>query len=149
MTTELLEKLPQLEEYLPLPAKDSWGKVFFYTGGKAYGVAADGRTICLGYEDIIKTVIADPELCFDIPVFDQVVNLERELIAKEKVNGKSGNEVKPSRPQRVIRTGGIRIGLATHTKHKPVDTRHLAVRKRVSGNKAQQSSPGISYQLGI
>ena len=42
--------------------KDSWGEVVQYLDGYAWGVAADGSTICLGVESAVKEAIANPKL---------------------------------------------------------------------------------------
>lgn len=81
---EPTEAVEQEVERPATPSKESWGEVMFYLDGRAYGITDTGRTIDMGAEKVVKSVIADPEGRYNIPAFDQIIELERKL-QKEKI----------------------------------------------------------------
>ena len=79
-----------LEE--PKPAKgrrESWGEVLYYLDGLCFGIAQDGRTVCLGKEADIKEMLANPTKRSINPLVNDIIDLERELI-KQKENETDG-----------------------------------------------------------
>ena len=70
--------------------------VIQYLDGYAWGITPDGSTICLGIGDAVKAAIANPKLRSSNPAIDQVIELERETIAKESET--NGRQPKLKRP---------------------------------------------------
>lgn len=100
------------------------GHVIGYIDGSAYGISQTGKSFYMGRKETIKAVIADPELKYGTPLFDQVIELERTLSNKEVIdNGKPRSSNK-----RAVKTSGIRARPANNLKHKPVNTRQFKKR---------------------
>lgn len=164
MTTEVQEKqLPlDFEISLPIPPpgdsvvisqpeppaegtgrqyRDHWDDTsqVFFTGNHGWGVAPDLSTVCLGTEFEIHAYLKGGTLPKRISqVAIEVLGEIRELKAKEDLeNGRTRDvKVKSSRTQRAIPTSGVRVRPTSHIEYKPLNTRHLKARKRISGSKA-------------
>lgn len=124
--------------------RQSWGAVFQYFDGWAWGIAADGRTICLGREDAVKAAVANPKLRSGYEDIDAIIELERSSIIKKE--GDYGEQTISTRGQRIIRTGGVRARPARNAKHEQVNTGHITARKGLSLRKvkyAGKSLPGF------
>jgi len=116
--------------------KQSWGEVIQYLDGYAWGIAADGQTICLGREVSIREVIANPKLMSFIPEVDGIISLERELIAKEiEGNGRQPELKKPST---------FRSRTARTFERRTANTRQAAAGKRLPLHQVVQPLPGVS-----
>ncbi|MFC1987761.1 hypothetical protein ACFLVH_04380 [Chloroflexota bacterium] len=63
--------------------RHSWGEVIQYLDGLCFGIAPNGQTICLGKEAEIKEILADPGKRSINSVINEILELERELQAKE------------------------------------------------------------------
>ncbi len=137
------------EKTVESTGRDYWDGTaqVFFTGGRGWGVAPDLSTLCLGAEVEVLAYLDSGTLPKNI---DQTVLAVLEKIRELKVKGDLENarardvEVKSSRTQRAIRTGGKRARPTAHTEHKPVDTRHLKARKRLSSSKVKFTTPGVS-----
>ena len=119
-------------------ARQSWGQVVYYLDGVCFGVAPDGRTVCLGNESEVRQMLAGPAKRSVNPLINQIIDLERELSQKEELeNARTGDvQVESSRGKRAIRTGRVRVRPTSHIEYKPVNTRHIKTRQRISGGKA-------------
>jgi hypothetical protein len=102
--------------------KTSWGEVVYYLDGLCYGIAPDGRTVCLGAEVHIKTMLADPTKRADNPLVNEIIELERELMKRGNTNGKQ--------PQ-LKRPGAFRSRAAREIKHRTARPRQTSARKRL------------------
>lgn len=118
--------------------------IISYIDGWGWGIAADGRTICLGREAAVKEALANPKLKSGAPDVDQIIDLERKIIAEVNLNGISGNiKTESSRGKRAVRTGGIRTRPFVDIKYQPVNTRQLKARKKLPGSEAQSTAPSL------
>ncbi|MFC1847644.1 hypothetical protein ACFLW5_02390 [Chloroflexota bacterium] len=113
---------------------ESNGEVISYVDGTAYGILPNGKTIHMGPEAAVKAVIADPELSYDIPAFDEIIELERKLTAKGDQDGDTRYTVKASRGQRPVKAGSKRARPADHTKHRIRHSRPAKTGQRLSGS---------------
>ena len=66
------------------PAQDfdkrQWGEIIYYLDGWAWGIDANGTTVCLGRETAVKAAIANPKQVSGDPVIDAIIDLERQLL---------------------------------------------------------------------
>ena len=90
-------------EPTPLPkSKDSWGMVVCFSDGFGWGLASDGRVVCLGRADDVKVAIANPSLKSGNEEIDHIIDLERALQQKEsEADGRrfQGNQTKCRAPK--------------------------------------------------
>jgi hypothetical protein len=86
-------------------AKDEWGEVIYFNDGLTFGVAPDGRTVCLGTDTGIKEILADPIwqslVIHNNPIMNGIINLERELAGGD--NGQSELQRPSTFRSRIIR----------------------------------------------
>lgn len=129
--------------------EDSWsrGGQVFYTGGMAYGVADDGRNVRLGQERIIRAVIADPTLCFNIPIFDRIIELEREQagIRAEDINDvriKTRVSIGTANKRGAVRKGDSGSRPVLYARHRAAGARRAAG-KGISRRLPQQKQPRL------
>lgn len=92
-----------------------------YIEGYAWGIAIDGRTVCLGETEAIKAAIANPKLKSGYPDIDQIISLERDIL-KEIDNGKPN----------IQRPGAFRSRSAREIKHRTANIRQAKTRKRLT-----------------
>ena len=120
-----------LEEPKPAPAKghrESWGEVLYYLDGLCFGIAPDGRTMCLGKEADIKEMLANPTKRSINPLVNDIIDLERELIKqKENEDGRQPDLKKP---------GAFRSRPARAFQHREANARRPSAGKRVAIRKA-------------
>lgn len=65
-------------------AKDKEGQVIQYIEGFAWSINPKGETICIGTEDDIRTILANPRKHPSNPTIAQVISLERTLQKKQE-----------------------------------------------------------------
>ena len=102
--------------------------VIQYLDGWGWGVDADLQTICLGREDTVRAALANPKLRSSDPAIDQVIELEREIIAKESET--NGRQPKLKRPS------DVRSRPIGAFQHREANARRAAPRKRAAVHKA-------------
>ena len=102
--------------------------VIQYIDGYAYGVDIELNPLCLGTEEAVKQAIAKPELKSSDPAIDQIIELERQIIAKEKEADGRQPEIK--------RPSAFRSRLVGDIKHREADIRRTSPRKRAAVHKA-------------
>jgi len=159
MTTEVKDKQLSFEEQLEEQfngtddeqlggtGKDSWDGQGFFTGNRAWGIAPNLKTVCLGSEFEVQAYLKGGTLPRHInQVAIETLKEIKEL--EERGNlynaGTRDNKVESSRTKRPIRTGSIRAGLTTNTQYQPVNTRYIKARQRVPGGKAQLTTSSVS-----
>jgi len=99
----------------------SEGEILQYIDGRCYGILLNGKTIRIGSEVAVKAVIVDPELHYDIPIFDQMIELERKLQEGEK-DGRKPDLQKP---------GAFRSRITRMVKRRTANARPTKTRKRL------------------
>lgn len=100
---------------------DSTGEVVTYIDGIAYGILPNGKTFRMGLEAVVKAVIADPELCYDIPAWDKIIELERKLgvkIIKKEGDNKDARAFRAANKHRISQRGLQRTQSAGHAANK-------------------------------
>ena len=112
----------------PKPAakghKESWGEVLYYLDGLCFGIAHDGRTVCLGKEVDIKAILANPTKRSNNPLTNDIIDLERQL-TKQKEN-------EDGRQPEIKRPGAFRSRPAGAFQHREANTRRSSARKRIA-----------------
>ena len=104
------------------------GEIIQFIDGLCFGIAPDGRTICLGKETDIKEMLANPTKRSSNPLTNDIIDLERELInQKENEDGRQPEIKRPS----AFRSRPIGI-----IKHREANLRHPSARKRAAVHKA-------------
>lgn len=65
---------------------DEWSKggQIYYLDGMAYGVHSDGSGLCLGRDTAARAIIADTDLSYGIPAYDNIIAMEREILGIKK-----------------------------------------------------------------
>ena len=107
-----------------------------FVEGYAYGVDIELNPLCLGTEEAVKQAIAKPELKSSDPAIDQIIELERQIIAKEnETDGRQPNLKKP---------GAFRSRPAGAFQRRETNARRSSAGKRAAVHKAQFKVPGIS-----
>lgn len=124
MTTAVLEQPQMVMDFDSLfkePAKakpipDSFGQVVQYLDGLCFGIAPNGRTVCLGTAADAKEAIAGNKR-FDDPTVQGIINLERKLNAEGQI-GKSEHKPVSVNKLRAVKARNQRIRLAQNAKHR-------------------------------
>ena len=135
-----LEDMTQVEKPAEGTGKDYWNDTsrVFFTGNRGWGVTPDLSTVCLGAEFEILAYLKGGTLPKRISqVAIEVLEGIREYKAKGDLEnaGTRYVQVKSSRTQRAIRTGGVRVRPTSYIECKPFSTRHLKTRQRLPGSK--------------
>jgi hypothetical protein len=116
--------------------RQSWGEVIQYLDGFCFGIAPDGRTICLGKEADIKEILDNPTQRSINPLVNDIIDLERELIKqKESENGRQPEIKRPS---------AFRSRPAGAFQRRETNARRSSAGKRAAIRKAQFKVPGVS-----
>ncbi|MFC1958650.1 hypothetical protein ACFLV6_01875 [Chloroflexota bacterium] len=106
----------------------SWGEVIQFLDGFCFGIAPDGRTICLGKEAEIKEMLADPTKRSINPLANDIIDLERELIKqKESEDGRQPN---------LKKAGAFRSRPAGNFQRRETNARRSSAGKRAAVHKA-------------
>jgi len=102
----------------------SWGEIIQYLDGMAFGIAPDGRTICLGNESDIREILSDASVRSNSPIINDIIDTERQLIKQRE--GENGRQPELKRPSAFR---GRPVG---DIKHREADIRRSSVRKRTA-----------------
>ena len=121
-----IESQPVSEPVKVSGARQSWGEVVQYLDGWCWGIAPDGKTICLGKEADIKEMLADPTKKSANATINEIIDLEREL------NKENDND----RTTKIKRPGDFRSRPSRNFEHRETNARRPPAGKRVAVHKA-------------
>lgn len=123
----------------------AWEEVLHFNDGNAFGVAPDGRTVCLGTETDIREMLADPTKRTGNPVIDGIIDLERELTKERESDSGQPTDINA---KYTARKPGItdhkRIRPGRHVGHKQPNVGRPAKKQGLSLQNAKPEQPGIS-----
>ena len=108
--------------------RQSWGEVIEFLDGLCFGIAPDGRTVCLGKEADIKETLANPTKRSSNPLTNDIIDLERQLI-KQKEN-------EDGRQPEIKRPSAFRSRPAGAFQHREANARRSSAGKRAAIRKA-------------
>lgn len=132
--TELTLSL--LEQELPRQklSSDKWiaSDMIFLTGGKGFGIADNGNTVCIGEEKDIQAYLAGGVMA------ENIRGLGRQLLVeiKEFLKGEEDARANTGESFRAIKAHNQRSRPTKHSKRRAAGIKSASFRKRLSGSKA-------------
>jgi len=137
MTTDVLTLQSPSERKLP----EGWllDDLVFATGGKGFGVAPNGTTVCLGAVDKVVQAIETKVIPVDwLPAVKEVV--QRIIEIREVIqSGKS----RATDQFKAVRVRGFRNRPARDSQHRTAGAKRPAAGKRLPGRKVKQPQPRL------
>ena len=131
LTLSLLEQ--EMPKQKASPDKLVAGDMIFVTGGKGYGIADNGDTVCIGDEKDIQTFLSSGVLPDSIRGRGRQVLIE----IKEILKGVEDARANTGESFRAIKARNQRSRPANHSKRRAAGTKSTSFRKRLPSNKAQ------------
>ena len=125
---------PTTETPKPKSSSDRWiaSDMIFLTGGKGYGIAANGDTVCIGDEKDIQAYLAGGVMSENIRGLGRQVLIEIKEFLKESEDARANT----GESFRAVKARHQRSRPARSAERRTASVKRLSVRKRLPGSKA-------------
>ncbi len=132
--TELTLSLPEQETPKQKPSGDKWiaNDMIFLTGGKGYGIAANGDTVCIGDEKDIQAYLAGGVTADSIQGLGRQVLIEIKEFLKELEDARANT----GESFRALKARHQRSRPARGAERRAAGTKRPATTKRLPSGKA-------------
>ena len=116
------------------PSGDKWiaNDMIFLTGGKGYGIAANGDTVCIGDEKDIQAYLAGGVMADSIQGRGRQVLIEIKEFLKELEDARTNT----GESFRAVKARHQRSRPARSAERRTASVKRLSARKRLPGSKA-------------